>query len=125
MLSINIAFKAKNIVFMAIVITLLLSLRHNNVNKSKTAYLTEDFESGGAVFADVTVSLKVSLLYNANIDGFGHIDGRDLALSMYYFGKTESEYKSESFTLNPDLNGDKIVDGEDLVILAWRFGLKR
>lgn len=79
------------------------------------------------VFAEITktVTIKASLLFNADMDNSGRVDGMDLALLMFYFGKTESEYGSNSLKVNPDLNRDKIVDGEDLVILASHFGRKK
>lgn len=85
------------------------------------------FKLKKAVFAEVskTIILKVSLLFNADIDKSARVDGKDLALLMFFFGKDEKNYISNSFKVNPDLNGDKIVDGEDLVILASHFGLNK
>ncbi|MEW6088667.1 MAG: hypothetical protein AB1498_10245 [bacterium] len=98
-----------------IIILILITLQYINYKLEET------------VFAETTktITIKVSLLFKADIDSSGRVDGKDLALLMFFFGKTESEYKSNSFNINPDINGDKIVDGEDLVILASHFGLEK
>jgi hypothetical protein len=123
----NRACKFRKVAFEAIILTLFLSFWHGNVNDNKSVSSNDDFELKGAVFAgnSTNVFIKVDLLFEADIDGSKQVDGRDLALFMYYFGKTESEYKIDNLKVNPDINRDKIVDGEDLVILASHFGLKR
>lgn len=79
------------------------------------------------VFAETTraVIIETSILFNSDLDASKLVDGRDLSMLMYFFGKTESEYSQNGFKVNPDINGDKIVDGDDLVILASHFGLEK
>lgn len=121
----NKIYKIRYIVFILIVLVLLVTLRYDIFNENKAISLTENYLMGGTVFADTTkdIKIKVSLLFNSDLDDSKRVDGKDLAILMFFFGKTESEYKSNSFNVNPDINGDKIVDGEDLVILASHFGL--
>lgn len=114
-------YKTRNFVLIPAIITLLITLQYNITGKSKSVFLN------GIAFADTSkkANIKISLLFNADFDHSNLVDGRDLALLMYCFGRNESEYMPNSFNVNPDINGDKIVDGEDLVILASHFGLKK
>ncbi len=99
----------------------------NYIHKFGFISSPDNFSTGGIVSADTTktVTIKLSLTYNADIDNSGRVDGRDLALLAFFFGKEEREYASNLFKVNPDINGDMRIDGDDLVIMASHFGLPR
>lgn len=127
MISNNNTFKIRKIAFKVIISAFLLSFWFKDFNEDKLFYSVDDLELKGAIFAadSTVINIKVSLLFNADLDGSGQVDGRDLGIFMFFFGKTENEYKTNDLKVNPDIDGNKIIDGEDLVILASHFGLKR
>ncbi|MDD5772170.1 MAG: hypothetical protein PHX78_01725 [bacterium] len=127
MLSREKIYKIRNAAIIIVLITFFITLQYNVVGKSNSNSLINDNFLSEIAFADTAMSfnIKVGLVFNADFDGSNLVDGKDLALLMYCFGRNESEYMPNRYNVNPDINGDKMVDGEDLVILASHFGLKK
>ncbi len=115
--------KIINIVFVMFLLILLVALQYYYAKIKKVPSISNNF----IVYADTTktLNIKLRISFPSDIDTSGVVDGRDLALFSYFFGKTESEYSSNKFRVNPDINRDKIVDGDDLVILGSDFGLSK
>ena len=102
-------------VIISLVLFIILSVLLINTDKNQF------FHHNSTVYADTnqTVTLKVRIVYNADIDRSGRVDGKDLALMMYYYGKDMS---NESYK---DINGDKIFDVKDAEIMENHFGVTR
>jgi hypothetical protein len=77
------------------------------------------------VIASILVLLSVAVLLHpvlallGDVNGDGHVDGKDLTVVAYAFGSYPGQ---PNWIPNADLNHDLTVDGKDLVIVARNFG---
>lgn len=92
--------KIKNIALIPVIITLLIMLYYNFINKSKNISLVDNYILGEIAFADSDTTKDIVLKINqfdADLDSSNVIDGRDLAVLAYYFGKKWKWISAEQF----------------------------
>jgi len=91
----------------------------STTNNTYAVYLNVPDSLGASVNSNI-VSVTVVFGFLGDVNGDGKVGGKDIALAAVSFGTVP-----ENARWNPDvgINLDVKIDGEELVLIALRFGM--